>query len=314
MKPREFFVWVEKYRPTSINDCILSSNVEKTLQGILQQKDTPHLLFTGKAGVGKTTVAKALVKELGSDYMVINASEEGLIDVLRTRIREFASAYSFEAGRKFVILDEADHLSHHIQPALRGFMEEFAATTCFILTCNFPQRIIDPLRSRCSEVDFKIPAEEKAALAIRFTKRAYEILTHEGVTFDKRLVASTIALYYPDFRKTLNELQRFSASGTLSQAILSQLSDTDVISLFDSLKKQSFGDLREWISAHEDMDAPAFYHMLYEQVPARVDSGCFLPELILIMADYSFRSGQCADQTLNALACLTELMDKGKFK
>jgi DNA polymerase III delta prime subunit len=313
MEPRELFAWVEKYRPQTLKDCILSQNVEETLRGIIAQQDTPHLLFTGTAGVGKTTVAKALVSELGSESMVINASMEGLIDVLRNRISDFASAYSYAPGRKYVILDEADHLSHVMQPALRGFMEQFAATTCFIFTCNFPQRIIDPLRSRCSEVNFKIPQEERAKMLARFTIRARDILTQENITFDKQLVAHTVNLYFPDFRRTLNELQRYSSTGTLSTAILTQMSDADVEDLFGVLKSKSFDGLREWVAGHEDMDATAFYHMLYQHVPSHVASST-LPELIIIMADYAFRSGQCADQQLNALACLTELMDKGQWK
>jgi len=314
MNKREFFAWVEAYRPQTLDECILSESVRATLQGIINQQDMPNLLLTGKAGTGKTTVAKALVRTLESDALVINASDENGIDVLRTKIKDYASALSFDGSRKYVILDEADYLHPtSTQPALRAFMEEFSKTCGFILTANFPQRIITPLHSRCSIVDFKIPSKERQTIAAAFAKRAIDILTIEGVKFDKRVVANVVAMYFPDFRRVLNELQRFSATGELSEAILSQLSDKDVSELFGALKSADFSAVRKWIAHHDDMDETAFYRMLTDNVPKQVQPDC-LAELIVQMADYSYRSGFCADKQLNALACLVEMMHAARWK
>jgi DNA polymerase III delta prime subunit len=313
METREFFAWVEKYRPQTIKDCILPKGTRESFEGILKQQETPHLLFTGRAGVGKTTVAKALVRELDCDALVVNASDENGLDMLRGKLKDYASARSLDGKKKYIILDEADALTHHVQPALRNFMEEFAKTTTFILTCNFVERIIAPLQSRCSLVDFKIPASERQDIALAFTRRAIDILTQEGVTFDKRVVMGVINDRFPDFRRVLNELQRFSSSGTLSESILSQLSDKDAADLFDALKKQDYTAVRRWVVSHEDMDATAFYRMLSEYVPKKLTDDA-LPEAIITLADYSYRSGLCADQQLNSLAVLTELMHNAKFK
>lgn len=314
MQTRDFFAWVEKYRPQTIDDCILPSSVEATLRGILSQQDMTNLLLAGRAGTGKTTVAKALVRELDSDALVINASEENGIDVLRTKIKDYASAMSLDGKRKYVILDEADYLHpQSTQPALRAFMEEFNKTCGFILTANFPQRIIPPLHSRCSIVDFKIPSKERPDVAKRMWQRVCTILTQEGVTHDPKIVSQVVALYFPDFRRLLNELQRFSATGELSDAILSQLTDKDIDALFAALKSKEYSTVRKWIGTHEDMDAVAFYRMLSDQLPKRVKEDT-LPELIVQLADYSYRSAFCADQQLNSLACLTELMHSASFK
>lgn len=315
MQQREFYVWVEKYRPQTLDECILPIAVKQSLQGILKQQDTTNLLLTGKAGTGKTTVARALVQQLGAESLVINASEENGIDVIRHRVKDFASSYSLDSdGRKFVILDEADYLHpQSTQPALRAFMEEFSSTCGFILTANFPSRIIAPLHSRCSTVDFKIPAKERPTIALAFMNRAMEILTLEGVTYTPAVVAEVVKLYFPDFRRVLNELQRFSATGELSDAILAQLTDKDVAELFDALKKKEFSTVRKWVATHEDMDSTAFYRMLTENVPKRVESDS-LPHLIVLMADYSYRAGFAADMQLNSLACLVEIMSEARWK
>jgi DNA polymerase III delta prime subunit len=313
VEPREQFVWTEKYRPQTIDDCILPKATMAMLAGMLGNKDTPNLLFHGKAGVGKTTVAKALTRQLNADTMVINASEEGNIDTLRTQIRDFCSARSFTGNRKFVILDEADYLTPATQPALRNFMEEFAAVCGFIMTANYPSRIIPALHSRCSLVDFKIPASERVKIATAFCERAGTILVTEGITHSSKVLQQVVANYFPDFRRILNELQRFSTSGALSEEILAQLSDRDVVALFDAIKKKDFAGLRKWLNAHEDMDEAAFYRMLYEQVAQRIDKSC-LTESIILMADYAARSGYSADKQLNNLAVLVELMKGGVWQ
>jgi DNA polymerase III delta prime subunit len=314
MQPRDYYVWVEKYRPQTLGDCILPNDVKATLEGIVKRRDTTNLLLSGRAGTGKTTVAKALVRALDADALVINASEENGIDVLRNKIKEYASTLSLGDGRKYVILDEADYLHpSSTQPALRAFMEEFSKTCGFILTANFPQRIIVPLQSRCSLVDFKIPASEKAALSAATYARCGTILTDEGVTFNKRVLAEVVKIYFPDLRRLLNELQRFSATGELSEAILSQLTEKDIAELFAALKAKDYTAVRKWAGLHEDMDAASFYRMMTEQVPQRVVPEC-LGELIVQLGDYNYRSGLCADQLLNTLACLTEVMHSGNFK
>lgn len=314
MKARDYFVWVEAYRPQTIDECILPASITASLKGILSQKDMPHLLLSGRAGTGKTTVARALARELGADALVINASEENGIDVVRTKIRDFASSLSLTGTRKLVILDEADYLHpQSTQPALRAFMEEFSASTTFILTCNYINRIIPPLISRCSVVDFKIPKVERAGLATAYTKRAVEILTQEQVQFDVRVVAQVVANYFPDFRKILNELQRFSSTGTLSEAILSQLGDKDVAELFAALKAREFTLVRKWVAQHDDLDPTTFYRTVGEHLPKMLADDS-LAEMIIVLADYGYRSAFAVDQQLNQLACLVELMHNARFK
>lgn len=304
---RDFFVFVEKYRPQTLDDCILPSGVEHTLRGILSQGDMPNLLFTGGAGVGKTTVARALATQLNADVLTINASDDNGMDMLRTKLKDFASSMSFEGKRKVVILDEADYLSPSVQPALRGFIEEFASTTSFIFTCNHSNRIIAPLHSRCSVVNFTVPKAERANIMARFATRAFQILDAELITYDKLVVMEAVRLYFPDFRRTLNELQRFSTSGELSREILSQMTDKDVSALYAILASKDFTKLRKWMSDHDDLNESAFYRMLSDTLPERV-APAVLPELIILLADYSYRVAFAADKSLNMLACLTEIM------
>jgi|APGre2960657505_1045072.scaffolds.fasta_scaffold02892_9 DNA polymerase III delta prime subunit len=308
MQPREFFVWVERYRPQTLADCILPSSVRHSLQGILDNQDTPNLLLCGKAGTGKTTVARCLAADLQMDVLMINASDENGIDVLRSKLKDFASTMSFEGKRKMIILDEADYLHPtSTQPALRAFMEEFSATTCFVLTCNHPNRIIAPLHSRCSVVDFSVPKADRPSVMTQFAKRAFQILDLEGITYDKQLVMEVLRVHFPDFRRTLNEMQRFSGGKELSREILSQLSDKDVAELFTTLAARDFNRLRKWISQHDDMNESVFYRMLSDQLPARLDPA-HIPEGIIMLADYSYRVSFAADKSLNMLACLTEIM------
>lgn len=314
MEQREHFAWVERYRPQTLSECILPKSVKDTLVAAVQQKDTTNLLLVGRAGTGKTTVARALVRELGADALVINASEENGIDVIRGKIKDFASTLGFSATRKYVILDEADYLHpQSTQPALRAFIEEFSKTCGFILTANFPQRIIAPLHSRCAVVDFKIPSAERAVVATAFAKRVMDILAKENVTFDRKIVQQVVALYFPDFRRVINELQRYSSSGTLSDAILSQITDKDIDELFGALKAQDFGRVRKWVALHDDMDSTAFFRMLADNMMKLADDTS-LPELIVTMADYGYKAGFCADQQLNNLACLVEILHNAKWR
>lgn len=318
MQPREQFVWVEKYRPQTLKDCILPTAVEASLRGILSQQNSPNLLLTGKAGTGKTTTALAITRELDAEVLMINGSGGSTtagIDVLHSQIREFASAMSLSDTRKYVILDEADYLNpSSIQPALRNFMEEFAHTCGFIMTANYPTRIIQPLHSRCSLVDFKIPSAERQDIMARFAKRAFEILTTEKITYDKKVVANVVAMYFPDFRRILNELQRHSSSGTLSEAILAQLTDKDIHELFLALKSREFSTVRKWAAAHDDMDDTAFFRMLSDHLPKQIKDGQPLSEIIVRIGDYNFRAGLCADKQLNTLSCLVEIMHEAEWK
>jgi DNA polymerase III delta prime subunit len=313
MAPREHFAWVEKYRPQTLDECILPTAVKQTFEGILAQQDTPNLLLHGRAGTGKTTVAKALCRTLDADTLVINASDTNGIALVRDAIPDFASSMSLDGKRKYVILDEADQLTFAAQPALRSQIEIFARQCGFIFTANYPSRIIPALHSRCSLVDFKIPTAERPVIAAAFAKRVFDILNKEGVKFDQKIVLGVIQMYFPDFRRILNELQRFSSSGTLSEAILSQLTDKEITEVFAALKTKEFTPLRKWVYSHEDMDPAAFYRTLSDNIWTRVEPDC-LPTMVLLIADYDWKSALCADKQLNALACLVELQNDGRFK
>ena len=307
-------LWVEKYRPTTIEDAILPSELKKTFQKFVQNGESPNLLLSGSAGCGKTTVAKAMLEQLGCTYMMINGSEESGIDVLRNKIKNFASTVSLEGGRKYVILDEADYLNpQSTQPALRGFIEEFSKNCGFILTCNFRNRIIEPLHSRCSTVEFRIPAGEKPQLAMDFMNRCEVILNNEQIHYNKKVVASLIQKFFPDWRRVLNELQRYSASGEIDAGILVNLSEDSVKELLSFLKNKEFTNVRRWIVNNLDNDPSRIYRRLYDSlydslVPSTI------PHAVVILADYSYKSAFVADQEINLLACMTELMQNCNFK
>ena len=310
----ETYLWVEKYRPNSIRDCILPDNLKKTFTEFVNDKHIPNLILSGGPGVGKTTVAKAMLDEIGATYMMINGSEESGIDVLRTKIKNFASTVSLEGGRKYIILDEAEYLNaQSTQPALRGFMEEFHKNCGFILTCNYKNRLIPPLHSRCSVVDFIIPKEQKPQLAQDFFTRVQSILNEENVKFDERAVAELLNKFFPDWRRVLNELQRYSASGIVDAGILVNISDANINELMHSLKQKEFTNVRKWIVQNLDNDPVRIFRRVYDNLYDCLD-GSTIPHAVVILADYSYKSAFVADQEINLLACMTELMGQVKFK
>ena len=307
-------LWVEKYRPQTILDCILPNELKSTFQQFVENEEIPNLLLTGTAGVGKTTVAKAMLEEIGCTYMMINGSEESGIDTLRTKIKNFASTVSMDGKRKYVILDEADYLNpQSTQPALRGFIEEFSKNCGFILTCNFRNRIIEPLHSRCSTVEFRIPNEQKPKLAMNFMKRVQDILEKENVTYNQKVVADVIGKFFPDWRRCLNELQRYSATGSIDAGILVNLSDTSIKELVSFIKDKDFKSCREWVVHNLDNDPHRIYRRIYDNLSGNV-SDSSIPHCVLILGDYSYKSAFVADQEINLLACLTEMMTSVQFK
>jgi len=308
------FLWVEQYRPTNINDAVLPASLKNTFQKIVEGKEIPNMLFSGTAGVGKTTVAKALCNQLDLDYIVINGSEEGNIDTLRGKIKQFASTVSLHGGYKVVILDEADYLNpQSTQPALRGFIEEFSNNCRFILTCNFKNRIIEPLHSRCSVYEFAIPREDKPAIAGDIFKRVCTILDTESVEYDKAVVANLVQKHFPDFRRVINELQRYAISGKIDAGILVNIGDTNYDTLFKSLKEKNFKSMRGWVANNTDIDSSAIFRTLYDKMYDYVDPSS-IPQLVLILADYQYKNAFVADHELNIVACMTEIMANVRFK
>ena len=311
---RDEFLWVEKYRPATVSDCILPSELKETFQQFVDQDNIPNLLLSGTAGVGKTSIAKAMLNEMGCDSIIINGSMKGNIDTLRTEIQQYASTVSLAGGRKYVILDEADYLNpQSTQPALRNFMEEFSRNCGFILTCNFVNRIIDPLQSRCSVINFSIPKDEKPKMAADFYKRVKMILENENVQYDNKVVAEIIKRHFPDFRKVLNELQRYGASGTIDSGILARISDLSIDELITSLKDRKFPEMRNWVANNIDNDPETIYRKLYDQASQYVVDTS-IPKLVLIIADYQYKNAFVADHEVNMVACLTEVMLECEFK
>jgi len=311
---RDEYLWVEKYRPKTIEDCVLPANLKKTFQQFVNDGNIPNLLLSGRAGVGKTTVAKAMLNELDCDSVIINGSLHGNIDTLRNDIMSFASTVSLTGGRKYVILDEADYLNPtSTQPALRNFMEEFSINCGFILTCNFKNRIIDPLHSRCSVVEFKIDNKDKPKLASEFYRRTIDILCAEGVTFDEKVLASLITKYFPDWRRVLNELQRYSATGKIDSGILTSFSDESFKDLVKHMKAKSFSDVRRWVGENSDVDQTSMFRKFYDYA-SEVIATASVPQLVLILAEYQYKAAFVADQEINMAACFTEVMVECQFK
>ncbi|CAB5220871.1 HolB ATPase involved in DNA replication [uncultured Caudovirales phage] len=310
---REEFLWVEKHRPKKIADTILPADIKATFQQFVDQQNVPNLLLTGGAGVGKTTVARAMLEEIGADYIVINGSMNGNIDTLRNEILSFASTVSFTGGRKYVILDEADYLNgNSTQPALRNFMEQFSNNCGFILTCNFKNRIIEPLHSRCSVVEFHINKDDKPRLAGQFFKRVINILDAEGITYDKAVVADLVSRHMPDYRRVLNELQRYSANGRIDTGIFVNLTDQSFKELLGYLKAKNFKEMRRWAAESADMGNTAIFRSLYDSAYDHVKPSD-IPELVLLIADYQYKEAFVADKEINLVAFLTQVMAGVEF-
>jgi DNA polymerase III delta prime subunit len=311
---KDHFLWVEKYRPQTIDECILPESLKETFKNFVAGGELPMFLFSGGAGVGKTTIAKALCREVGAEYMFINGSEENGIDILRTKIKSFASSVSLESSTKVVILDEADNLTTANQAALRSFIEEFSNNCRFIFTCNFKHKIIEPLWSRCSVIEFKIPSAEKPKVAAAFYRRVMDILSQEGVAdVDSKAVAKLVETYFPDFRRVLNELQRYSVNGRIDTGILINLSDDSFKELIGYLKDKDFANTRKWIAKNSDIDTSQLFKTLYDNAVDFMDASS-VPKLILILADYQYKAAFVANPELNNIAAMTEIMVGCKFK
>ena len=311
----EEFLYVEKYRPQNIEDTILPRQYKDQFKEFVKQGEIPNLLLSGSAGCGKTTIAKALCNELGADFIVINGSDEGrLIDTLRTKIKNFASTMSLQGGPKVVILDEADYISaDSVQPALRGFIEEFSANCRFIFTCNYKNRIIPALHSRTTVIDFKITPAEKPKLAQQFMKRVKTILDTEGVTYDDKVIAELIMRFFPDFRRILNELQRYGVSGTIDSGLLSSLTEEKFTPLIDMLQEKNWGAMRKWVGQNSDQDFTSLYRKVFNALEVRLEPQS-IPAAVLVIADYQYKSAFAMDSEINFTACLTEIMSECKFK
>ena len=311
---RDDYLWVEKYRPKTIDDCILPQQIKETFQTFVDQQNVPNLLLTGGPGVGKTSVAKAMLEQLDSDYIVVNGSMSGNIDTLRNDIKTFASSVSFSGGRKYVILDEADYLNaQSTQPALRNFMEEFSKNCGFILTCNFKNRIIEPLHSRCSVIDFKIPTNQKPKIAAGFFKRTCKILEENNIQYDQKVVAELVQKHFPDWRRVLNELQRYGATGKIDAGVLVNVSDENLNNLMEYLKGKQFTEVRKWVAQNIESDTSNIFRRIYDKAYQYAEPSS-VPQIVVTLADYQYKAAFAADQELNMMACLTELMVEGEWR
>lgn len=312
---KEEFLFVEKYRPKTVEETILPDDLKNTFQTFVDNKNIPNLILSGTAGVGKTTIAKAMLEELGCDYIVINGSDEGRsIDVLRNEIKNFASSVSFAGGRKYVILDEADYLNaNSTQPALRNFMEEYSKNCGFILTCNFLNRIIEPLHSRCSVIQFRLSKEDKPKMASQFFKRVQNILKTENIEYDDKVIAELIKKYFPDNRRVLNEIQRYSVTGKIDAGILSKMSDVNISELMNALKEKEFSVVRKWAALNVDGETTPIFRKIYDSMYDYVKPES-VPQVVVTLADYQYKSAFVADHEINLVACLTELMVDCEWK
>jgi DNA polymerase III delta prime subunit len=307
------FIWVEKYRPKTIDETILPADLKTTFQQFVDKGNISNLILSGSAGVGKTTVARAMLEQLGCDYIIINGSIKGNIDTLRNEIHNFASTVSLSGGRKYVILDEADYLNaNSTQPALRNFMEEFSKNCGFILTCNYKNRIIEPLHSRCSVVDFKITKKDMAKLAMQFMKRVGNILEAENIEYDKAVIAEVIQKHFPDWRRVLNELQRYSVTGKIDSGILANIQETSIRELVDFMKDKNFTEVRKWIRNNLDADVDILYNQFYDYASHYFTTQC-VPMLIVHIATYQYQNAFSANQEINFAAFCAHVMLELEF-
>jgi len=310
------FIWVEKYRPKTIEDCILPDNIKKTFKEFLNKGEIPNMLLAGPPGVGKTTVAKALCNELGVDFYVINGSDEGrFLDTVRNNAKNFASTVSLasEAKHKVIIIDEADNTSNDVQLLLRAFIEEFAGNCRFIFTCNYKNKILEPLHSRCAVVDFSIRGKEKQQIAAAFFQRLNFILEQERVEADKKVLVELVNKHFPDWRRVLNECQRYSVSGTIDSGILAAFSDVAVNDLIKKLKTKNFPEVRKWVNTNMDNDTSMLFRRIYDSLYESLVPNT-IPAAVLVIAKYQYQMAFVADQEINMLACLTEIMVECEFK
>ena len=310
----ESLLWVEGYRPKTIDDCILSETIKGTLTGLVKDEKVSNLMFTGPSGVGKTTAARAICDQTNSDYIIINGSDEGrMIDTLRTKLTQFCSTISIRGGRKIVIIDEADYMNpDSVQPAMRNFIEKFAENCSFIFTCNYKNRIIDPIHSRCAVVDFTLNKDEKPTIASQFMNRCEHILNDENVVFDKDVVGALINKHFPDFRRVINELQRYGTSGNIDSGILANIGELNLNQLISALRDKNFHNMRQWVVSNVDNDPATVYRKIYDKLYEVLEKSS-IPQAVLIIADYQYKSAFVADQEVNLVACLIELMAECEF-
>lgn len=308
----EHLLWVERYRPLTVKDCIIPERLKVPFQEYVNQKSIPNLLLAGGAGVGKTSIAKAMCNEVGCDYMILNGSDENGIDVIRYKIKNYASSMSFTGGRKVVILDEADYLTPNAQAVLRNAIEEFSVNCSFIFTCNYKSKLIEPIHSRCAVVDFTLKTDEKTKMASTFFKRIETILEAEKVEYDSKVIAEVIKKHFPDFRRVINELQRYAQLGKIDVGILSQIGDISITQIVKHLKEKDFTSVRKWV-ASMDVDGTTLFRKLYDAL-YDVLKPHSIPQVVIILADYQYKQAFVADQEINIVACLTEIMANAEFK
>ena len=310
------FIWVEKYRPKTIDECILPDSIKKTFQDFLNAGEIPNMLLSGPPGIGKTTVAKALCNQLGVDYYVINGSDEGrFLDTVRNNAKNFASTVSLtsESKHKVIIIDEADNTTSDVQLLLRASIEEFSKNCRFIFTCNYKNKIIDPLHSRCSVVDFSVNKKDKPTIAAQFFARINHILDKENIKSDKKVVAELISKHFPDWRRVLNECQRYSVGGEIDSGILASFSDVSINELTKSLKEKNFSEVRKWVNTNLDNDTTLLFRRIYDSLYETLVVSS-IPAAVLVLAKYQYQVAFVADQEINLLACLTEIMVECEFK